>query len=50
MAGETDKIKGKAKQAAGDLTDNEELENEGERDELEGKAEEKADDVKDALS
>jgi len=38
MSGEADKISGRIKQAAGDLTDNEELKNEGEADETAGKA------------
>lgn len=38
MGGEGDKTKGRAKQAAGDLTGDEELEQEGERDETAGKA------------
>lgn len=49
MSGLTDKIKGRAKQAAGDLTDNEELEREGEVDEAAGKAKDVADDVKDGI-
>lgn len=38
MSGEADKTSGKLKQAAGGLTDDEELEAEGEREELAGKA------------
>lgn len=38
MAGESDKIKGRAKQAAGDLTGDEEMAREGERDETAGDA------------
>ena len=61
MSGEADQAKGRIKQAAGDLTDNEDLRNEGKTDEAAGKvkdaigdAEEKANDavdsVKDKLS
>lgn len=49
MSGEKDKITGRIKQAAGDLTDNEELENEGERDELSGKLKDAVDDVGDKV-
>ena len=38
MSAETDKLKGRAKQAAGDLTDDDELAMEGELDEAEGEA------------
>lgn len=38
MAGEIDKGKGRVKQAAGDLTDDRELEEEGKVDEMAGKA------------
>jgi uncharacterized protein YjbJ (UPF0337 family) len=38
MAGEVDKAKGRAKKAAGDLTDNPDLRAEGEIDEATGKA------------
>lgn len=47
MAGEGDKIKGRAKQAVGDLTDDEELEREGERDEAAGKVKDTIDDAED---
>lgn len=40
-----DKITGRAKQAAGDLTDNEELVSEGEADEAAGKAKDAVNDV-----
>lgn len=50
MSGEADKIKGRAKQAAGDLTDNDDLKNEGDRDETAGKAKAKVDDVKDSVN
>ena len=42
MSGEKEKLTGRAKQAAGDLTDDEELRREGKRDELAGKAKDKA--------
>ena len=47
MSGETDKIGGRIKQAAGDLTDNEDLKNEGERDEAAGKVKDAVDAAKD---
>lgn len=50
MSGEMDKVKGRAKQAAGDLTDNKDLHNEGERDEAAGKVKDKVDDVKDSVN
>lgn len=50
MAGERDKIAGRVKQAAGDLTDNEELEREGKRDEAAGKVKDKVDEVGDRIS
>jgi uncharacterized protein YjbJ (UPF0337 family) len=43
----TDDIKGRVKEAAGDLTDNDELKNEGKTDQAAGKAKEIADNVKD---
>lgn len=49
MSGEMDQIKGRVKQAAGDLTDDRDLEREGERDETAGKLKEKVGDVKDKL-
>lgn len=49
MSGFTDKISGRAKQAAGDLTDNDDLEREGEVDEAAGKAKDAVDDVKDGI-
>lgn len=45
----TDEIKGRIKQAAGDLTDNDDLKEEGEVDEAAGKVKEKIDDVADAV-
>ena len=44
-----DKTKGKVKEAAGQLTDDPELEAEGEIDELKGKAKEKFEDAKRAI-
>lgn len=49
MSGEADQAKGRIKQAAGDLTDNDDLKNEGRKDEAAGKVKEAADDVKDKL-
>ena len=42
-----DQAKGRVKQAAGDLTDNEDLKREGKVDELTGKAKEVLDDLRD---
>lgn len=50
MSGAIDKISGRVKQAAGDLTDDDELEREGERDELAGKAKDAVDDAKDRVN
>ncbi len=47
MSGEADKISGRMKQAAGDLTDNEDLKNEGKKDEAAGKVKDFVDDAKD---
>ena len=44
-----DKIAGKAKEAAGKLTDNERLEAEGKRDQVKADAKKIGDDVKDAF-
>jgi len=49
MAGETDKIAGRVKQAAGDLTDNKDLKNEGKKDEAAGKVKDAVDDVVDKV-
>lgn len=49
MSGFTDKVKGRAKQAAGDVTGDEELERDGEKDELAGKAKDTVDDAKDKV-
>lgn len=50
MSGTSDKIEGRVKQAAGDLTDNDDLKNEGEKDELAGKAKDTLDDAKDSAN
>jgi uncharacterized protein YjbJ (UPF0337 family) len=47
MGDDLDKAKGKVKQAAGDLTDNDSLRNEGKADETAGKAKGVVDNVKD---
>ena len=47
MDGTTDDIKGRAKEAAGDLTDNSDLKNEGRVDRASGKAKDVIDDIKD---
>jgi uncharacterized protein YjbJ (UPF0337 family) len=47
MAPNTDDLKGRAKEAAGDLTDNRDLTNEGKADRASGKAKEMVDDLKD---
>jgi len=47
MSGEMDKATGRVKQAAGDLTDDDDLKREGERDEMAGKVKDKVDDAKD---
>ncbi len=47
MSGETDQIAGRIKQAAGDLTNDEQLELEGETQESAGKLKDAVDDVKD---
>ncbi|MFP5255402.1 MAG: CsbD family protein [Acidimicrobiia bacterium] len=43
----TDDLKGRAKEAAGDLTDNDRLQREGKADQLEGKAKDLVDGVRD---
>jgi uncharacterized protein YjbJ (UPF0337 family) len=50
MSGEADKAKGRVKEAAGDLTDNDKLKREGKVDQAAGKVKEKVDDVKDRLN
>ena len=47
MGETTDQAKGRVKQAAGDLTDNDPLKREGKSDELLGKAKEKLDGLRD---
>jgi uncharacterized protein YjbJ (UPF0337 family) len=47
MDGTADNIKGRAKEAAGDLTDNDDLKNEGKGDQAAGKAKDLVGDVKD---
>jgi uncharacterized protein YjbJ (UPF0337 family) len=47
MDGTTDDVKGRAKEAVGDLTDNQDLKNEGRGDRAAGKAKDVVDDVKD---
>lgn len=46
---DTDDIKGKVKEAGGELTGDERLANEGRADQAKGKAKEAIDDVKDAV-
>jgi uncharacterized protein YjbJ (UPF0337 family) len=48
MAGEKDKLTGRVKQAAGDLTDDDRLRREGKADEAAGKVKDGLDSVKDA--
>ncbi len=50
MSGEADKASGRIKQAAGDLTDNDDLKNEGKKDEAAGKAKDAVDNVKDGVN
>jgi uncharacterized protein YjbJ (UPF0337 family) len=50
MSGEGDKISGRVKQAAGDLTDNRELRNEGKKEETSGKVKGAVDDAKDKIN
>ena len=49
MSGEFDQAKGKVKEAAGDLTDNDDLKAEGKADHLAGEIKEKLDDAKDVV-
>ncbi|HUH06722.1 MAG TPA: CsbD family protein [Egibacteraceae bacterium] len=42
-------MKGRAKEAVGDLTDNDRLKREGKKDQMEGKAKELIDDARDKL-
>ncbi len=47
MEGKMDELKGRAKEAAGDLTDNKDLQREGKADKTAGKAKQKVEDAKD---
>lgn len=49
MSGQGDQIKGRMKQAAGDITDDDEMRDEGERDEAAGKMKEKVGDFKEKV-
>ena len=49
MAGKADDMKGRAKEAVGDLTDNDELKHEGKADRAAGKVKEKAEEVVDKV-
>lgn len=50
MSGETDQAKGRIKQAAGDIADDDELRREGAQDEAAGKVKGKVDDAKDKVN
>jgi uncharacterized protein YjbJ (UPF0337 family) len=50
MSGETDKITGRLKQAAGDLTDDKDMRNEGRKDEAVGDVKNTVDKAKDAIN
>jgi uncharacterized protein YjbJ (UPF0337 family) len=50
MSGEADKVKGRVKQAAGDLTDDKDLEREGKKDETAGKAKGAVGEAKDKVN
>ena len=50
MAGETDEAKGRIKEAAGDLTGDRDLKNEGKADKVGGKVKDAVDTVKDKLT
>lgn len=50
MSGDSDKTKGKIKEAAGDVTGDEELENEGKADQAGGKVKNAVDDVKNKVT
>ena len=50
MAGEADEAKGRIKEAAGDLTGDRDLKNEGRADKVGGKIKDAVDDVKDKLT
>ena len=47
MEGKMDELKGRAKEAAGDLTDNDKLKREGKTDKAQGKVKQTIEDVKD---
>ena len=47
MDGKMDELKGRAKEAAGDLTDNKDLKREGKTDKTAGKVKQKVEDAKD---
>jgi len=47
MGGTADDLKGRAKEAAGDLTDNDRLEREGKADQMAGKVKDKVEGAKD---
>jgi uncharacterized protein YjbJ (UPF0337 family) len=47
MDGKADELKGRVKEAAGDLTDNDDLKREGKTDKAAGKVKQKVDDAKD---
>ena len=47
--GKYDEMKGRAKQAVGDVTDDDELRREGKRDELGGKVKQAAEDAKESV-
>ena len=49
MSGQGDQLKGRLKQAAGDIADDDRLRDEGERDETAGKVKDKIGDAKDKL-
>ncbi|MGH9134411.1 MAG: CsbD family protein [Ilumatobacteraceae bacterium] len=49
MGTNPDDMKGRIKEAAGDLTDDEDLQREGKRDQMAGAAKEKLDDARDKL-
>lgn len=49
MSGEFDQLKGRVKQAAGDLTDDKDMKREGQKDELAGKTKDKVDKVADKV-
>ena len=49
IEGKTDELKGRAKEAAGDLTDNDDLKREGKADQASGKVKQVAEDVKDKV-